>query len=158
MKRMAAFTRHAVFSILFVGLVGGGCASFDVLTPNGFVKLDKQTVPYKAVSADGAVLMVRKWDNKPPATLAFWQEVVTRELLKQRGYKLTKPQSIRSKGGIEGQLYSGTAEYRGQRHSYRLALYVTEKTIYALEAAAPLERSRRHAVKMKAFCQSLSVE
>lgn len=49
----------------------GGCTNFKVTTPSGFVKLERQRVPYKAVSADGAVLMLRRWDNRPRATLDF---------------------------------------------------------------------------------------
>lgn len=141
-------------STLLLAAMLGGCYSIE--TPSGFVKLQRTRFPYKAVSAKGAVLTLRRFDNGPEANLDFWKEVVADELVQQRGYKIAKEGPVAAKDGTRGHRFRFEGRYRGEEHVYQLALFVTSSWVYLLEAAAPVKKFSRYESAAQRFVASFA--
>lgn len=137
-------------------LLAGGCGGFTVDTPRGFLKLERTRHPYKAVSAEGAVLAVRRFKNPPKGRAAFWTKVVQDELTQQRGYKLLEKKAFRSSAGARGTRYHFSGEHRGDRYIYQLALVVTDDYVFVIEATAPQKDFARYQKQVDAFFASFS--
>ncbi|GMV17783.1 MAG: hypothetical protein HS104_26580 [Polyangiaceae bacterium] len=103
-------------------LLGSGCSrGFDIKTPDGFAELEGgEDYRYRATSADGVVLAVRREANEPRANLEFWTDAIGNEL-SQRGYGSPKAEKVKSKNGTPGQ----RLEYRTSRNGRPNVLWVT---------------------------------
>lgn len=147
--------RTALISTLLL-LAAGLTGCWSIETPDGFAKLRRTRFPYKAVSAQGAVLSVRRFDNGPGANLDFWRQVVADELVSQRGYKIVDEGATTAKDGSKGHLFHFEGRYRGEEHSYQLALFVTSSWVYLLEGAWPKKDAPRYERAAKRFVASFS--
>ncbi|MCA9671612.1 MAG: hypothetical protein KC503_38705 [Myxococcales bacterium] len=143
------------FPLLVLSALAGasGCATFAVATPEGYVALEKSSLPYKAVSAEGAVLAVRVFDNRPRATLRFWAHVLDAELRSRQGYRPTivRPITAHGAAGIERHYIT---EIGGKKQVHIVALFVTDKRIYCVEATAEAAQLQRERARFDAFIQS----
>ncbi len=107
---------------LVTSLFGGGCSrGFDIKTPDGFAELeDGDDYRYRATSADGVVLAVRREANDPKGSLEFWASAIGNEL-SERGYGTAKAEKVTSKDGTPGR----RLEYRTSRNGRPNVLWVT---------------------------------
>ena len=147
----------ALLALAALVALGGACTPFKVQTPAGFVKLESSDHPYQAVSAAGAVLAVRHWDNEPEAKIGFWAKVVDDEITGQRGYKLQSSRPLRV-GVAAGKWHHYLGDHKGERHFYVLALFVTDDHIFAVEATAPDKDYPRYQKAIERFVRSFSPE
>jgi len=145
-----------------VALTAIGCGSPPVIaTPDGFVAIDEDNlrydVLYQSVSADGAVIRLRRQDNEKFGTLDFWTEALSRELTKGRGYELVETMDVSSPSGSARVLQMrGTMEE--QLYRYDVAIYVVGDDVYTIEAAAPEEAYEDHTGQFMAAFESLDVK
>lgn len=137
-----------LFVLLALAMLLGACRVSEVRTPNGFVALDEDDIQWrdyewKAVSPDGAVVVVRERDNNEEGSLDFWAEALEREIIERQGYKLI------DKGPVQGRNVKGTqlnfeALYGGQPYFYSVAVFTDEDSIVTVETAASAEVWERH--------------
>lgn len=117
-----------------------GCARIDA--PTGYVEVKNvYGYDYKAVSAQGNVFALTSRDNPAgEGDQTFWSQAVEHQKVAIDGYRLEGREEIKSESGLGGTLFdlrvgSGSAEY-----TYLLALYVSPRTIYTVEAGGPSKR------------------
>lgn len=133
--------------VLVVFVFASACASPQLAppTPKGFVEIEgKAPYHYRAVTADGLVIAARAIDHEPKGEIGFWTEAVGNQL-RRAGYALLDERDVKTTGGMAGkQLRFGHDE--GQRpHLYFVTLFVTEGTIYVLEAGGTREQVEKRA-------------
>ena len=105
-----------------LSLLGTACSrGFDIKTPEGFAELDSSDdYRYRATSADGVVLAVRREKNDPKGSLDFWASVIGNDL-SERGYGAAKTEKVKSKNGTLGR----KLEYRTTKNGRPNVLWVT---------------------------------
>ncbi|MBI4702597.1 MAG: serine/threonine protein kinase [Deltaproteobacteria bacterium] len=124
------------------GLAAGCGPSFAAVTPPGFVELeqgDYSPYDYRATTADGLVLAVREIEHDPKGEIGFWTRAIENRMRQRGGYALIETRDVKSADGLAGkQLRFGHDE--GQKpHLYYVTVFVTDATIYLLEAGGTKE-------------------
>jgi hypothetical protein len=134
-------------SALLGSILGGtGCNKFSVQTPQRFVSLERfrTETRYKAVSPDNAVIFIRSFEHKDRGSLAFWVEILKKEMTLRKGYKLEKTESVKTGGGHEGRRLTFTSKSGKTPYTYAVALFVTSSWIHSIETAAKAEVYEAH--------------
>ena len=130
-------------SVALVTVLQACAPTTVVTTPTGFVALDeddrRRGERFRAVSADGAVVVVRSQDNETFGTLEFWQEAMVRELTELAGYELVEAVPVSPRAGPEGMLIRvrGTTGADESVNHYDVAVFVVEDEVVTVEMAAP---------------------
>lgn len=132
--------KRTVLALLLAALAGCG-HPFVPYTPSGFVDLgDKYPHgEYRASTADGVVIGIRAWDNEPKGALAFWARVLERRMREMGGYALIDTRNVAAKGGLTGVAMRFGHDEGKTPYLYTVALFVTDKKIYVLEAGGTKE-------------------
>jgi hypothetical protein len=130
-----------VLLALFLAIAGmtlGACNTFKIETPPQFVSLERvrTTRYYKAISTDGSVVTVSAFDHLDKGTLAYWTEIVRREMTLSKGYVHTGTTAVKTRRGLAGQQLAFTAQNAATTYAYTATVFVTKKRIYVIEAAA----------------------
>jgi hypothetical protein len=139
-------SKNAISGCLVLALVGIGCgAGFQHPTPKGFVELeDQEAYDYRAITADGLVVAAREIEHEPKGEISFWTKAIVNHMRERGGYALLESRDVKTARGLAGtQLRFGHDE--GNRpHLYYLTVFVTDETIYLLEAGGSREQMEKH--------------
>lgn len=141
-RRGAARRLLVVFSGLLVGALSlgaaAGCSAFKVKTPESFVSLERvrSRTYYKAVSPDNAVVTISAFRHKDRGTLAYWTEILKREMTLRRGYNHKGTENVKTGAGLEGRRLTFHATSGTTKYVYTAHLFVTKKYIHVMETAA----------------------
>jgi hypothetical protein len=140
---------------LAVGMVG--CNAFSVATPENFVSLKRYRtrLTYKAVAPDNAVLSVRSFAVKDRGTLAYWTEIVRREMVLRKGYILKSTVAVKAGNGVPGTLLLFDTQSGKRAYRYAVALFVTSAYVHAVEMAAKADRLDPHRSDLDKLIASL---
>jgi hypothetical protein len=132
---------HLSFAAVVVTALAACTPSARLQAPDGFATLTDQTeYVYRATSAGGVVLGVRKEPNKPSGNLAFWADIVDRQL-RRSGYTADGEASpVHTRAGLVGREMRYTHESNGRPYRFWTAVFVTESTIYIVEAGGDRDR------------------
>jgi hypothetical protein len=125
-----------VLLLLSAALAGGCGPSFIAATPPGFVDLGSryENNEYRATTADGVVLGVRAFDNDPKGEATFWERAIENRMRDIGGYALLDKHEVKNRAGDPGtELKFGHDEGK-QPSVYVLAVFVTSKKVFLLEA------------------------
>lgn len=126
-----------VFFAMALALSASACSRhFAPATPPGFVDMGTKYPDgeYRATTADGVVIGIRNVDNDPKGELAFWARAVENRMRERGGYALLEKKPVSARSNLTGtQLRFGHDE-GNTPHLYWVTLFVTDKTIYILEA------------------------
>jgi hypothetical protein len=134
--------RHSACTRIVLGtlaaLVLGGCHSFKVSTPEGFVSLHQARTwhYYKAVATDNSVVTVSSFRHRDRGSLGYWADILRREMTLQKGYQLTATKAVKTRSGLAGQRLAFIAQNGATTFTYEATLFVTKKWIHVVEAAA----------------------
>lgn len=142
---------------LAAGLAGlTGCSTFAVKTPAGFVSLKRHrsNTYYKAVAPDNSVISVTAFKHRDKGSLDYWAAILKREMVLQKGYKLTGTESVRSASGVEGRQLAFHTKNGNTPFRYEATLFVTGSYIYVIEAAARAKRFKSHRGSVDALIAS----
>lgn len=109
--------------------------------PDEFVALTDDDIRYesydwKAVNADGVVVILRERDNDQKGSLQFWLEALQREIIEGRGYELTETVDVKTRN-MSGKQLRFTVDYGGTPYHYHVALFVIDDEIVTIETAYP---------------------
>lgn len=125
------------YSLPFVLLAAAalGCGpGFEITTPAGFAELeDQEDYGYRATSAEGVVVAVRREDNRPYGDLAFWSGAVDAEL-RRAGYVAEKALEVKTADGVSGRQIRYRREIAGRPHAFWATVFVTETVVVTIEA------------------------
>lgn len=139
-------SNRSLRAALFLGLALAGCGnSFQAATPPGFVELeDQEAYDYRATNADGLVIAAREIDHEPKGTLEFWAKAIENRMRQRGGYALLGSHDVKNAGGAAGKQLRFGHDESGKPHLYTITLFVTDSTIYLLEAGGTKELMDKH--------------
>jgi hypothetical protein len=128
--------RHVLTLCAALGALAGCGHPFRPATPQGFVDLGDRYPDgeYRATTADGVVIGVRAFDNDPKGELAFWARALERRVRDMGGYALLEKKDAASAAGLRGVAMRFGHDEGKEPFLYVIALFVTDKKIYLLEA------------------------
>jgi hypothetical protein len=155
--------RSVVFVLACACVLSACGPSSTVTTPDGFLSLPEASLEwrpyhYKALSPDGATIVVREHDHaEVKGSLEYWTEALTREIQAEKGYVLTEAADVEA-GGMAGSLLRFDALYGGEEYRYDVALFVTNDLIVTVETAGSAEQYERYAEEFAAAVRSLRLE
>jgi hypothetical protein len=128
--------RWAAIALIVAGAAGCGGRSFVAATPPGFLDLEDRygDNEYRATTADGVILGVRVFENKPKGELPFWARSVENRMRDVGGYALLETREVQARTGLKGtQLRFGHDEAKSP-HLYIVSVFATDERIFLLEA------------------------
>ncbi len=99
---------------LCLSLPLGGCGKgFSIETPSSFAEIDAGNFDYRATSAEGVVLGVRREKNDPHGNLEFWSAAIDHELVRH-GFVPGVTRAVTTPSGLTGRQmrYSTTRNER----------------------------------------------
>lgn len=133
--------RTALLAPIFVALLAGCGPNLRLATPEGFATLeDDNDYVYRATSAAGVVIGVRREANKPKANLDFWSEALDRAL-RRRGYEPEGPSTeVRATGGQPGRQMRYTKAESGRTYRFWVTVFVTDSKVFVVEAGGDKDR------------------
>ncbi len=132
-----------------LSLLGGACGPAFVLErPADFLELDdSRNAPrgyaYRATSADGAVVAVRRLENRGHGSLAFWTEVIRNQLRYGGGYAVLEETSVRAASGESGTRLVCGRDQGGRTYTYWVTLFVVDEQLFVVEAGGEREAFER---------------
>jgi hypothetical protein len=152
-------TTLALALLALIGALGCG-PSFQLNTPPGFVELDDDSAyDYRATTADGLVIGVREIDHEPEGELSFWVQAIQNRMRDRGGYALLETRSVQSADGVAGkQLRFGHDEQGNRPYLYYVAVFVTDSTIYLVEAGGTKEQMTKQAAQIDAVLRGFRTE
>ena len=143
-------------ALLGAVLLGGGCAAYQITTPEAMVELPQSslrgTYVYRATTTDPVVVAVRiermgPREATPRGSLDFWSEAISRALRDLQGYALLETHDVRSADGRSGRQLRFGRDQDNHAYLYWVTIFVTEKRLHLIEAGgerAAFEAQRAH--------------
>ena len=155
---LAAWATVVSAAMLSLAL-GAGCgAGFAISTPENFVVLeDDERFDHRSTNAQGVVISVREIDNDPRGSLAFWLEAIQDRLRDREGYALLSTEDVRASTGQTGKQLRFGRDEGSQPYLYWLTVFVTDDTIFVVEAGGQKEPFEAAADQVTAAIASLEV-
>lgn len=137
----------ALGACLFALLAGCGGRSFHAATPPGFLDLEDRygDDEYRATTADGVVLGVRSFENKPKGELSFWARSIQNRMRDVGGYALLETRQVKARSGLDGTLFRFGHDEGKEPHLYVVAVFASDERIFLLEAGGSKEQMERQA-------------
>lgn len=121
--------------ILILCLALNACRGVEIRAPEGFVVYTKLSGPeFRAVSAEGIALRVKRADNEPASDVLLWSKALKLNL-ESRGYVVRSEEPIQTVTGLRGSLLKTSSRAGSQDFGYLCALFVVERDLYFVEAA-----------------------
>ncbi|MEM9693262.1 MAG: serine/threonine protein kinase [Myxococcota bacterium] len=153
---------NQIFLAFVLAVLGAACGpSFVASTPPSFVELDTNddAYDYRETTAEGVVIGIREFDNKPRGPLQFWVTTVENRIRERGGYALIKKVDVTSKDGIAGkQLQFGHDDASGRPHLYYLSIFVTDDLIQVLETGGSKELMAKRSSEVAAALAGFSTQ
>jgi hypothetical protein len=147
-------------SLLLAVLVAfGGCVSFQLQVPQRFLVVEHEGSTLKALTPDESKIWVRDFDDSSFGTLAFWQEALTGDLVKSRGYRLVSEAPVVDGAGRTGTSFVLETTLGGRVVRELMAVFVVPgmcaNTIRVLEFVADKEAFDAEVEGVKASLKTL---
>lgn len=142
---------------------GVGCGQgFGITTPKGFANLseveDQNPYDYRATSAEGVVLAVRRMAREPrDAEPSFWMEAVENELRLRGGYALLDKREVSAKNGTRGLRLRFGHDEDGKPYVYEVTLYVGKEHLVLVESGGRKDAYDKHEPALRASLDALDL-
>ena len=140
-----------------------GCGQgFGITTPKGFANLSEverqYPYDYRATSAEGVVLAVRRMPREPrDAEPSFWMEAVENELRLRGGYALLDKREVTAKNGTRGLRLRFGHDQDGKPYVYEVTLYVGAEHLVLVETGGRKDAYDRHEAALAASVAGLEL-
>jgi len=116
-------------------LVFVACKGVEMRAPDGFVVyLKPADSEFRAISAEGIALRVKRTPNEPLSDVTLWSKSL-RLNLEQRGYIIRSEEAIRTTGGLSGSVLKTASRVENQDFGYICGLFVVDRDLYIVESA-----------------------
>ena len=136
---MHPILRTALTALAVAGGVGACGRGFAIETPAGFAELEGQKdYGYRATTAEGVVLAVRKKQNRPFGDLGFWAGAVDAHV-RRLGYSAIEGRDVKSADGVEGKQVRYNASFEGRPHAFWATVFVTDSAVVTVETGGDAE-------------------
>ena len=135
------------------------CNAYRLDPPKGFAEVDEDRTGTRMKAGDDVGLNLRVFDNVEGGTLQFWSEDLVRKL-GNRGYVLVAQSPVRSKNRVEGTRFDFSYTVPGtesEKKFYSVALFVTDKRVFALQLAGDESLRARHLASFDAIAKDTKV-
>lgn len=144
---------------LLVGLAAAGCGpGFTVTTPAGFAELeDQDEYGYRATTAEGVVVAVRREDNVPYGDLSFWSSAVDAHL-RRDGYTAKKGLDVQTADGVQGRQIRYGRHRNGREHAFWASVFVTEDDVVVVEVGGDQTYFQKLEGAVNSAIQSLRID
>lgn len=131
---MSSWKNLVLGACLALSFASTACGrGFGIETPDGFAELESNDeYRYRATTAEGVVLAVRREDNEPKGGLDFWSAAVENELA-LRGYEKLSAKNIQSKNGTPGRQLAYKVSRNGRPNVLWVAVFVTSSRVIVVE-------------------------
>ncbi|MCU0849292.1 MAG: hypothetical protein MUD12_15525 [Spirochaetes bacterium] len=125
-----------IFSLSVIAALLAGCGSmnFSISEPKGFARYKKDTAVFRAISSSGIRMKACRVKNDPYGDADMWSRSVELHL-KGLGYHEISRSGLSAASGQKGELREYAYRFNGENYVYSLALFVTKKEIFIIEAA-----------------------
>lgn len=133
-------------------LLGACGPSFQATPPSGFVELDtdRDAYDFRATTAEGVVVAVREIENEAKGEAEFWLTAIRNRMRERGGYSLIEERPVKSADGVAGtQLRFGHDDGNNRPHLYYLSVFITDTTIWLVEAGGTKEQMEKEAAKVE---------
>jgi len=140
--------RSLVRSLLLLACAVLGACAVPMDLPKEFLRL-QDSADFRAVTGDDARVWLRRFDDANAATLEFWTQALEHDFRLQRGYELVGKGEVKNRDGQGGRWFECSANVRGERVGYLVAIWVdgTEITVVEFAARAEVFKARVEAVR-----------
>ena len=118
---MRTLRRLSVLLLAFAA----ACAA-PMTLPKEFVELKDAGGGWRAVTSDDARLRVTDHKDPTEGGIEFWAETLRLDLVNQRGYQQVGTGEVKNAAGTTGRWFQFTANVRGERVGYLVAVWVVE--------------------------------
>lgn len=130
---------------------------FTINTPGGFAELeDQDDFAYRATSAEGVVIAVRREDNRPYGDLGFWSGAVDSHLRRQ-GYVARHVADVKSADGVAGRQVRYGRSQGGRDHAFWATVFVTDDLVIIVEAGGDQSYFEQREQELGAAIASLRI-
>ncbi|MBI4955360.1 MAG: serine/threonine protein kinase [Myxococcales bacterium] len=130
---------------------------FDIHTPAGFAELEGQKdYGYRATTAEGVVMAVRRKPNAPFGDLGFWSGAIDAQL-RRNGYTAVEGRDLKSADGTDGKRIHYSRILDGRTHALWLAVFVNDDHVYTVEAGGDAEFFEKAAPSVDTALASLEL-
>lgn len=158
--RRSPRTALLIMALALASGLGGaltGCNAFSIKTPDSFVSIERMRSRfyYKAVSPEGAVITVSSFEHKDKGNLAYWTEILKREMTLRKSYTLKSIEPVKAKGDVEGRRLTFHTQSGTTKFVYVANLFVTKKYIHVMETAAQEKEYPKHQAAFDAAVSAL---
>ena len=155
MSRRSTKSVVAWAAMLLLCVAAAGCASARMDVPKGFLEL-RDRGAFQAVTADEGRILIRRFEDRDEAPLAFWVGVLAHEFTAKRGYELVQTGEVNASLGT-GAWFECAANVRGERIGYLVAVWASEGDITVAEFAAPGEVFAAHIDDVRAALTTVRI-
>lgn len=133
-------------SALALAALSLGCRPFKPATPPGFVDLgdDYPNHEYRATTADGMVLGIRAFKNKPKGEMDFWIRAIENRMRDTSGYALLEKKDVKDRAGHTGKQLRFGHDEGTVPHLYYLTVFTDDDYVYLLEAGGTKDLVTKH--------------
>ena len=106
------------------------CSNVNFDPPANFVTLKQRGDVVKFVAADASAIKITYRENQKNGTAKFWSDLLKRELISFKGYKLIEEKKYK---GSKGYFMTFRAPYQHKDFYYSVAILTNTDDIYVLE-------------------------
>lgn len=126
--------RLVASALVMLALSSGALGCHAMSPPPGFARLDSNDdYAWRATSAEGVVLGIRREKNHPQGNLDFWASAVRYEL-ERKGYERDAVDDVRSIDGVPGRRLCYHTVRDGRPFILWTTVYVTDSRVTVVEA------------------------
>lgn len=130
---MAPLRLLALFALALLA----GCAAPITLSKEFVTLVDhRAAADFRAVTGDDARVWMRRFEDRNEGDLTFWAKSLEYDFVQQRGYDLVAQGESKDAAGRAGKWFQCTANVRGERIGYLVAVWVDGVEITVVEFAA----------------------
>lgn len=156
--------------LMLLAVATTGCdTAFTPQTPKGFVAFDTgyddhwwqsrqsdSEYDYRATTADGVFLAVRRFKNDPKGDIGYWSEAIAQRLAAYGSYTVVASHDIRNHQGVAGRELTLKHSVPGSEHDYRLAVYDRNGWLYVIESGGDADKMAHWTVALDEAVKGIS--
>lgn len=155
---------------MLLAVATSGCDNaFTPKTPQGFVAFDTgyddpwwqqktdSDYDYRATTADGVFLAVRRFKNDPQGDIGYWSEAIAQRLAAYGSYSVTSTRDVTNHQGVAGRELTLKHTAPGTEHSYRIAVYDRNGWLYVLESGGDTQKMSHWSVALDEAVTGISI-
>ena len=128
---------RTLLALASLSILAAACGP-KLAPPPSFAAIDGHDYDYRATTAQGVVVAVRKEANDPRADVGFWARAIDLKLSRD-GYARASEAKVKTDRGLDGIELAYARADQGRTTRYEVALFVDGSRLYVVEAGGDAE-------------------